>query len=115
LGEPRALRQEAAQHLLDLAHESLGLHLGRILHRAVDLEEREDAVDVGIGRQRAEIAERFDLAAHVVHRAGHHHAQEGEGAAARPCARSCRSRRAPRVRRAARKRLPPWRSPWNTP
>ena len=53
----------------------------------VEAEVGDDRVEVGVVRERAEVADRRELAAHVVHRRADQQAQEGEARAARRAGR----------------------------
>ena len=50
----------------------------RVLHRALEVEIRDDRVEVDVGRERAEVAQRGELAALVARRAEHEQPEEGE-------------------------------------
>jgi hypothetical protein len=67
LGMPGADAEQRLDDPLDLAHQLVGRHGGGVDRRLVEAEVPDDRVEVGVGRQRPEVAQRGELAAHVVH------------------------------------------------
>ena len=57
---------------------SVGRHLRRVLHRLVELEVLEHGGEVGVGRERTEVAQRRELSLDVARRAGEEQPQERE-------------------------------------
>ena len=70
--------EQRLDRLLDLVDELVGVHRGGVDHRLVEPEVRDHRVEVGVGREGAEVAQRRELAADVVGGGGHEQAEEGQ-------------------------------------
>ena len=61
-------------------HQLVGRHRGGVDDGAVEAEVLDHGLDVGVGREGAEVAERLELTGEVVGRRGHQQAEEREAA-----------------------------------
>ena len=77
-GARAAVAEQLLRDLAHLAHELVGRHLARVLHRAVEVEVGDHRVEIDVGRERAEVAERGELAALVARGAEHEETEERE-------------------------------------
>ena len=78
LGHPRAVAEQALDDALDLLDELVAGQRRRVDGRLVEAEVADHGPQVGVGRQRAEVAQRGHLALEVVRRRRHHQPQEGD-------------------------------------
>ena len=110
----RPIAEELLRDLAHLAHQLVGRHLRGVLHRTVEVEVGDDEVEVDIGRERAEVAQRGQLPTHVARSAEHEETQECQPLRFVETAGDAEVEE--RVRPSGcTTRLPPCRSPWNTP
>ena len=77
LGHLGADAEQGLGGLLDLVHQLVGRERGGVDDRAIEPEVDDHRVEVGVGGQRAEVAQRRELAGDVVGRAAHEEPQEG--------------------------------------
>ena len=68
LGHPRPVAEQALDDALDLLDELVAGQRRRVDRRLVEPEVADDGPQVGVGRQRAEVAQRRHLAHQVVRR-----------------------------------------------
>ena len=78
LGHARPVGEQRLGELADLAYELVGRHGGGVLHGLVEAQVAHDGVQVRVLGQGAEVAQGSELEAHIVHRAAHEQAQEGQ-------------------------------------
>ena len=80
LREPGPVGQQLLDDVADLGQQLLGRHGRGILDRLVDAQIADHGVEVGVGRQGAQVAEGGQLHLGVVDGATHQHAQERQPA-----------------------------------
>ncbi len=78
LGSRAPMPSSALIGPLDLVHELVGGQRGGVDDGPVEAEVVDDGVEVGVGRQGAEVAQRRELAVDVVGGGGHEQAEERE-------------------------------------